>query len=442
MTIKRNPPLAFRLIAAIFALLLAFAPLASCARAPENSRPVSLALNTIASKANMALWTKKGDSIRFCAEDFARALNMREESIESVTVTSLPPASDGELRLGSMVLTGEQTLSAASLSLMSYSQRSDISVSQFNFRVNDLPYEMTCKLYILEEDNYAPTFSLTPSTALEVSTYENVSLFGELSAYDADGDEIFIEVISYPEKGLVEFSNTGRASYCYTPFKGAVGKDSFVCVARDKYGNYSPSCKVSIDISKTESSARFVDLIDSPYHNAALCMSEKRVMSGTQVGSSLYFYPELEVCRAEFVVMAMSAAGMRELNPAASTVFADDADIPDEMRPFIAAAYDLGYVKGSIVDGELCFLPDDSITRAEAAVILSNMSSFPTPTVKPVFSDSDDIPSWAKSALSSLCSQGIFSVSDRGIEPLAALTRGDAALVLSRFSAQRGALFD
>lgn len=435
MTIKRNLHRALRLLSAALSLLLSLITLASCSRAPESSHPISPAAHLLASRTNMALWAKKGDSIRFCAADFARALNISEENIESVTVTSLPPASDGELRVGSMLLTGEQTLSAASLSLMSYSQSSEVSVSQFNFRVNDLPYEMCCKLYILESENYAPTLSLTPSASLEVSTYENVSFFGELTPYDADGDEVFIEVITYPEKGIVEFGEGGDASYCYIPFDGAVGKDSFICVARDRYGNYSPSCKVSIDISKTESSARFVDLIDSPYHNAALRMNEKGVMSGTQVGSSLYFYPELEVCRAEFVVMAMSALGMREVNPASSTVFADDADIPNEMRPYVAAAYDLGYVKGSVVDGKLCFLPNADITRAEAAVILANMAPLPSPALKPVFGDTDDIPTWASASLSSLFALGVFSESESGIEPLEPLTRGDAALILSRFSA-------
>ena len=110
------------------------------------------------------------------------------------------------------------------------------------------------------------------------------------------------------------------------------------------------------------------------------------------------------------------------------------ADISDELRPYIAAAYDLGYIKGTLVDGKLCFLPDKTVTRAEASLILANMADLPIPTVKPIFSDADSVPAWADASLSSLCSLGVFSQSEKGIEPLAPITRGGAALILSRFT--------
>ena len=58
-------------------------------------------------------------------------------------------------------------------------------------------------------------------------------------------------------------------------------------------------------------------------------------------------------------------------------------DIPENMKSFICAAYDLGYIKGTVVDEKLCFLPQKTITRAEAAVMLSNMLDSATPTYKP-----------------------------------------------------------
>lgn len=425
-----------RSLISIFAILLSVflfsCLLSSCAKRRESDAPLSLAMDVLAYDAEMAMWTKKGESIRFCADDFARAVNLSE--IESVTITSLPATADGELRVGATVLTGEQTLSAASLSLMTYAPSSALTSSEFRFKVNSLPYEFTCKLYVLEEENFAPTLSLAPSSALSTITYEDVSYFGELPCYDADGDEVFIEVVRYPEKGILTIDKSNPCSYRYTPYPDASGKDSFLCVARDKYGNYSPAGEVKLEIRESESSARFVDLIDSPYHNAAIAMTEKGVMSGTQVGTSLYFYPELEVSRAEFVVMAMNAVGITKLNPVSSTVFADDADISDELRPYIAAAYDLGYIKGTLVDGKLCFLPDKTVTRAEASLILANMADLPIPTVKPIFSDADSVPAWADASLSSLCSLGVFSQSEKGIEPLAPITRGGAALILSRFT--------
>lgn len=394
--------------------------------------PISLGVNVIVNSQSMALSAQKGESVRFSADVFARALNLSE--IETVTLTSIPPASDGELRVGSTVVTGEQTLSAAALSLMTYSASPGIKNTELKFRVNNLPYEMTCKLYSLDAPNYAPTFGVTPQIEKAVSTYQSVTYFGTLSCYDPDGDESFIEVVGYPEKGILIFDNAAVGSYRYIPYDNASGKDSFVCVARDKYGNYSPSLTVSLEIKRSESSARFVDLTDSPYHNAALCLNEKGIMSGTQVGTSLYFYPDREVSRAEFIAMTMSAAGINNVNKIEKTVFADDADIPENMKSYIGAAYDLGYIKGTLVDGKLCFEPMKTITRAEAAVMLANfMKNIDMPTYKPVFDDADSIPSWAQSSLSGLCAIGVISKTENGIEPNAKVTRADAAVMLANF---------
>ena len=108
-------------------------------------------------------------------------------------------------------------------------------------------------------------------------------------------------------------------------------------------------------------------------------------------------------------------------------------DIPENMKSFICAAYDLGYIKGTVVDEKLCFLPQKTITRAEAAVMLSNMLDSATPTYKPVFDDSEEVPAWAAPSLSSLCAMGVFMQTDNKIEPLSPLTRGDTAVILSNF---------
>ena len=71
----------------------------------------------------------------------------------------------------------------------------------------------------------------------------------------------------------------------------------------------------------------------------------------------------------EFLVMAMNALGITEVQSSASTVFADDASIPSEIKGYVSTAYSLGYIKGLYSDDKLCFEAGRPITRAEAAVI-------------------------------------------------------------------------
>lgn len=418
----------------LITLLLLCSPcLVSCSSSTESGLPISPAIGCLAESSSMAKSALTGQSISFSSDDFARAVNKAD--IKKITLTALPPSSDGELRIGSTVITSAQPISAASLSLMTFHPSGAVSSSEFRFRVDDSPYELCCKLYTLSEPNYAPTLSTAPSTALEVSTYKNVTLFGTLPCYDPDGDSTVVEIVSYPEKGLLMLEDCTTGSYRYVPYENSIGKDSFCYVARDKYGNYSASAQVSLETKKQATTVEYVDLGDSPYHNSAIAMTEKGIMSGTQVGSYTYFYPGTAVSRAEFTVMALEAAGITEVKTTSSTVFADDEDIPSDMKGYIATAYDLGYIKGTEVDGQLCFLPDKEMTRAEAAVMLANMLDASAPTVTPVFSDSSDIPVWAQASVYSLSALGVLESYDGSISPTSAVTRGDAADILVNFIA-------
>ena len=435
---KRNqghPKIYWLIYSAAAMLLMLCTTLTSCSEPSDESKENALlspAMSILAEKGEMAKAALAGESIKFTAEDFARVMNI--ESVSSITVTELPPITDGELRVGAAVVTGEQTLSAASVALMTFSSSNSVKTSQFKFKVNDLPYEMTCKLYSLEKENYAPTLAYAPLTAVEVSTYEDVSCFGRLPCYDPDGDETRIEVVSYPKKGVLVIEDSALGTYRYIPYENATGKDSFTCVAIDRYGNYSAAREVSLEIKRSEMSEKYVDLADSPYQSSALAMTEKGIMGGTQVGGALYFYPEREVSRAEFVVMAMNAAGITDIAKVSSTVFSDDAEIPSDMKRYIATAYELGYIKGSEDEnGRLCFEPSRSITRAEAAVMLGNILGAATPTMKPTLADESEIPAWAQSSVYAMVEMGVLEATETGVSPHEKLTRGSTADILARF---------
>ena len=429
LKIKRNLK---RFALFICALLLIIPCLYSCGTTKQASNNLSAALDTIAKDNAMAKATLTGGTISFDESDFARATNLSK--IESITITKLPPVSDGELRVGSSVLTSSQTLSASSIRLLSYEPKGSITTSEFYFTVNDSPTELCCKLYVLDEKNYAPTLSHVSENALEVSTFENISLYGTLPCYDPDGDKTYIEIVSYPKKGTLILDNRETGAYRFIPNEDFTGKDSFVYVARDLYGNYSPSATVSLSVNESSVSTSYIDLVDSRYHNAAIAMTEKGIMSGTQIGSSTYFYPAREMSRAEFTSMAMQSAGITKLNDSGTkTVFADDSEIDGSFKPYIAAAYELGYIKGVEKNGKLYFEPNRSMTRAEAACLLSNMLDAATPTVVLSFDDSSDVPVWAEASVNAMTYMGVMNIAENKISPLACLTRGDAAEILWNF---------
>ena len=127
----------------------------------------------------------------------------------------------------------------------------------------------------------------------------------------------------------------------------------------------------------------------------------------------------------------MNAAGIEEVPDCDKTVFFDDADIPEAMKGYVATAHSLGYVQGSAVKGELCFLPNDEITRAEAAVMLAAIADLDRALVTPVFADSGEIPSWARDAIHSLHAAGILQATDGSVLANEPLTRAETAKLLT-----------
>ena len=416
-------------VSAAIITAVATGSLVSAANESETSL-VSPALCVIAEDNGMAMAGLIGSSISFEKEDFSRALNVSD--FDSIVITQAPAVSEGELRIGDTVVNSEQKISASSIDRMTYTASSNQATrASFRFRPEGAAYDIPCELYLLTHTNYAPTLNEVPDNFLEVSTHKNITLYGTLPCYDPDGDETRIEIVSYPSEGFLELIDKKTGEYKYTPSSGYSGKDSFVYVARDIYGNYSATKTVSLTVSKPTVSVRFDDMQDSPQYNAALTMAEAGIMGGTQVGSDVYFYPNETVSRGEFVVMTLHAIGMREVTDVSSTGFADDSEIPEYMKDYIATAAKLGYIKGVQTERGMCFEANRSITRAEAAVMLGNILDVSTPTVLPTFKDSSDIPAWAAPSVYSLNSIGVMNTTGGNISPLSVLTRGEAAQILS-----------
>ncbi len=391
---------------------------------------VSFGLQVLSGKTDVAVSAPRGNEVVFSAELFQRSLNLSR--LDHITVASVPSPSAGELRLGSSRISEGEVISAENLAYMTfYAATDDVTHASFTFSANSSGTVLVCNVYLVDGINYTPTLATAAELSLNLTTHRDMRAYGCLSGYDPDGDGLAFEIVSYPKNGAVRIEDRALGTYVYTPASGYTGTDCFSYVARDKYGNYSASKTVNLRVVASGTSITYVDMEDSDAYNAALTLTEAGVMSGTQVGNRYYFYPEQGVSRADFLIMAMHAAGITEVPNADKTVFADDADIPKSMKGYVAAAYEMGYISGSLEDGRLCFMPNEIITRAQAAVMLSNIIGLCDVAVTPTFSDNSEIPVWAKEAIYSLNAAGILNSSGGYIAPTSTLTRAQTAQILA-----------
>ncbi len=373
---------------------------------------------------------RQNAGVCFTEADFKQALGLAR--FEAITVTSLPDARDGVLKLSQMKVQEGQTIRAEYLSSLTFVPTSaSVSQATFTFTCDDYAggAPMTCVVRILEKVNAAPQIDSAEST-LAVSTQSGITVYGTLISLDPENDQLTYIVTAYPQKGTLSMEDIHSGNFKYTPQEGYTGKDSFSYVVRDACGNYTKQQKVTISVNKKKIDMDYEDMAGHIAYNAALEASANRWMLGTLSGNGMYFGPDQTVSRGEFVAMVMKAMNMTPSAGLVDSCFDDNQDIPVSVRPYVATAQEKGYVIGSFEGDGLYFHADAAVTRAEAAVILNRILDLSAPTSSPVFSDGDTVPVWAADAVSALYDAGILNATASGIAATAPLTRADTAMML------------
>lgn len=151
---------------------------------------------------------------------------------------------------------------------------------------------------------------------------------------------------------------------------------------------------------------------------------KKGLIQGYEDGS---FKPNSSITRAEFIVLTNNAKGFTE---EAKISFLDVKD-GDWFYSAVAKAVAANYVKG-YEDGT--FHPNQTITRAEAAVILANITGLDANAAgADSFTDAAQIPAWAKGSIGAAAAAGYMSgYPDGSFGASAPITRAEAVSSLNR----------
>lgn len=261
----------------------------------------------------------------------------------------------------------------------------------------------------------------------EIETYRGVSVGGQLTAYDADGDTLTFELATDPMKGSVEISSDGH--FVYTPREGKRGKDYFGFRAIDSTGNVSQEGTVIIKLVKQKSKVTYSDLTGDGSEYAAIVLTENGVFTGEYVGDSYVFNPEAEVTRGEFLSMCMTAANCDILSGVSTTGFQDDDDIGAWLKPYVATALMNGYIQGQATTTGATFDPDDPITLQEACITLNSVLGVTNVVSAAAYvGEENSTAVWAQ-AVANLTACGVMPRDWEDVE--AVLTRAGAAELLA-----------
>ena len=274
-----------------------------------------------------------------------------------------------------------------------------------------------------------PSSANTPPVAenQQIQTYRGVSVGGQLSAYDADGDSLTYELCTDPMKGSVQLSPDGY--FVYTPKEGKRGKDYFGFRAKDSAGNMSQEGTVIIKLVKQKSKVTYSDLTGQGCEYSAIALTEAGVFTGENVGADYVFNPDAQVSRGEFLSMCMTAADCDVLKGVSSTGFQDDAAIGPWLKPYVATALMNGYIQGETTATGAAFDPAEPITMQEACVTLNSVLGVTNVVSAAAYVGEDNSAApWAQ-AVANLTAAGVMPHGWEDVE--AVLTRSGAAELLA-----------
>lgn len=390
------------------------------------SEKISPALDVIAEGSTMikSAVTTDGE-LNFEVGDFDAPLLCH---VSSIVITELPSKEAGYLMLDNLYVVENQVIYREDFDSLRLVSKNASPSASFKFKPNNQEYEIECALISLKEKNLSPTAS--NGIVVSASTIRNIACSGTLLASDPEGEELIFEITKQPKKGLVSLTNINTGDYVYTPYENKRGRDSFCYRVRDSHGNYSDECKVEIKIERKKSSFVFND-VENTDLCAVISVCESGIMEPTvNADKTLSFSPDKEITREEFIYLVMRTLVSSDAPTVEKTRFADDCEITDKYKGYLESAFSLGIIEGTREHDGVHIRPKDSVTLAEGAVIINNIIKRKSDTPLTVFSDSDEIPVWAKEDIDALCAAGIIKKDEGKISPNSPLTRAQVAQII------------
>ena len=345
------------------------------------------------------------------------------DDLTGICITGVPQSALGTVRLGSRIICPGDILTAGQLDTMTFHPTAaggqEAQLTYLPIYGNRVEQEAVLTISIRSKENQPP---VAESSSFE--TYKNLEATGTLKAKDPEGGKLTYTVVQAPKRGEVVLGEDG--AFTYTPKKNKVGTDSFSFTVTDEAGAVSNEATVTIEILKPLDNTTYQDMKQTAHEFEALWMKNTGLFTGTQIAGENCFGPEETVTRGDFLAMVMKLLEIPLESTAATSGFADEADAPDWLLPYLATAMRLGVVSGSQEDGNVVFRPNDAITGAEAALMLQNILLLPVDTAEMT---DDAAPAWAQDSLQAMSAGGVTVPAAE-----ASITRLDAAIMLYQVS--------
>ena len=278
-----------------------------------------------------------------------------------------------------------------------------------------------------------PTETILKSVAKSksVTTKVNTPVSITLDATAESGETFAYAITVQPTHGVVIQSGESSASHIYTPEKDYKGTDSF-SFRLESGDYYSNVATVSITVEEDTANIipfHYVDMQEHWANYSASHLAARGFIIGEEIGNRYYYHPDKTLTRGEFMLYLLA---ITESNTDASVSgdveFADSGEIPTWMLEAAKLAYSKKIISGTTKDSKIYLNLNQTISRMEAAIMISNVLADNGSTTTITYKDVAIIPNWGLNAVKNLTAYKIIQGDSTGtFRPNDNLTRGEAA---------------
>ena len=261
------------------------------------------------------------------------------------------------------------------------------------------------------------------------------------------GDVLPVSVLG--ELELLPVSTGGQeAALCYCPIRGtALGEPAQVTIRIRSAKDAAPKADdAELETYKNSPNDGRLTGSDPEDTNLTFQLAEEPKRGKVELqenGSFVYTPAKNKVGEDSFTFTVTDAAGnvshpatvrITVKKPSECRAFADLTGSLDQFEAMWTAA--AGLTGGRSIGGTLCYLPQETVSRAEFLVMAMELLDVPVDDTLRVsgFADADDAPAWLQPYLASAMRRGIVNgmVSERGLvfRPNEPVTAGQAAVML------------
>ena len=303
---------------------------------------------------------------------FSQADRESWEGLDGIFLLQVPDRSLAGTLLGNRSLRAGDVVSRRDLGQLRLEARASGEAELTYLPVADgkLGPETVLTMHLEKTEDLAPV-----ALEGELETWRNLPNTGTLRARD-EGGLLTFRLVDRPRRGTVDLSPDG--SYTYTPKKNKVGEDSFTFTATDEAGQVSAPATVKIRILKPTDAKTYADL-DRDQQFAPLWLRETGLFGGEEISDRFSFGPERTVTRGEFLAMVMDLEGIEPEIGLRTSGFADEAQAPAWVRPYLASALRRGLIQGEPSQAGLVFRPNDPVTQREAEGLAARVAGSAEP---------------------------------------------------------------